>query len=64
MRADREFADGKQSNLASTMAGVTYRLGRQMRLSFELERREQMSAQTAALRYHENLATFIFAHTF
>ena len=63
MHVDRRFADGKQSNLAATTAGVTYRLGRQMRLSFELERREQ-AAQTAALRYHENLATFVFAHTF
>ena len=63
MRADRKFADGKQSNLAATTAGVTYRLGREMRLSFELERREQ-TAQTAALSYHENLASVVFTHTF
>jgi hypothetical protein len=64
MRAERKFADGKESNLAATMAGVTYRLGRQMRLSFELERREQTAALTAALSYHENLASVVFAHTF
>ena len=63
LRVDRKFADGKQINLAATTAGVTYRLGRQMRLSFELERREQ-SAQTAALSYRENLATFVFTRTF
>jgi len=63
MRADRKFADGKESNLAATTAGVTYRLGRQMRLSFELERREQ-AAQTAALSYRENLASVVFVHTF
>jgi len=64
MRADRRFADGKESDLAATAAGVTYRLGRQMRLSFELERREQVAAATPALSYHENLASVVFTHTF
>ncbi len=64
MRADRQFADGKESDLAATTAGVSYRLGRQMRLSFELERRQQAAAQAAALSYRENLASFIFARTF
>ena len=64
MRANRSFADGKTSDLAATAAGATYRLGHKMRLSFEIERREQLAAQTAALSYRENLASVILTRTF
>ena len=64
MRANRKFADGKASDLAATAAGAAYRLGHKMRLSFEIERREQLAAPTAALSYRENLASVILTRTF
>jgi hypothetical protein len=41
MRVDREFVGGETSDLAAAAFGTRYRLGRNVLLSLELERREQ-----------------------
>ncbi len=64
LRAASEFASGESHDLASDAVGASYGLGRRMRLSLELERREQVSAQTPALNYLETLASLMLAITF
>ena len=64
MRVDREFAAGENSDLAAAAFGTRYRLGRNMLLSLELERREQTSAPTALLNYRADLISVIWARTF
>lgn len=63
-RAATEFGSGASHDLASDAVGASYGLGRRMRLSLELERREQVSAQTPALNYLETLASLRLAFTF
>lgn len=64
MRVDREFAGGENSDLAATAFGTRYRLSRNMLLSLELERREQISPRTAALNYRADLISVVWARTF
>lgn len=64
MRAASEFASGERHDLAAVAGGASYGLGRRMRLALELEQREQVSAQSAALNYNETLASLILTMNF
>jgi uncharacterized protein (PEP-CTERM system associated) len=64
LRASSEFASGEDRDIASLAGGASYGLGQRMRLSLELELREQTSAQTLTLNYREKLASVILAFTF
>jgi hypothetical protein len=64
MRANREFADGEDSDLAAGAVGAGYKLGRRMHLALEIERREQTSASAAALNYRDELVSVVMAYTF
>jgi hypothetical protein len=63
MHVDREFAGGEQSDIAAAAFGTRYRLGRNMLLSLELERREQTSLLTTALDYRADLISLVWTRT-
>lgn len=62
-RATSDFASGTSRELSADAIGASYGLGRRMRLSLEIERREQTSAQSPALNYDETLASLILTFT-